>query len=531
MLTIYGYRAEAPVSAGGYAANPGLPNLLDIVMKPGPRSFVKIVLLTAVVLLAQGCAAISSRPAGAGIEQPGCRAFLERIDQATDKANIKDASSFRVLGYPYLRTNRFLTALAGRAKTEQQRDELLQLMRRLDQRSIEKEVLNLPDSEVPGLLQDGPVKTGRNDLIARSLACSDELFGRDRSGPDMMGAVYPLLKVPDEYSSLRRAIGLFPVMSIPVNIVSERVKKRLKAWYDEKIEQLPVKGDLKFYTARMDPGHSAPLVAELLRSASDNPLRIPLLQPDKEREVAALFAPVFIQDVAGLYDRIGRVRFDASRPEIDPLKPTVYYYISHALLKDRPVLQINYVVWYSGRAGAQSPWIERGHLDGLTLRVSLDPDGKPFMVDMMNNCGCYHFFSPGREEVLRIKPAPWGIEPFVPQWLPEVPPGKHLGVRVNSGWHQVEHLMAVNSPRNAIEYELVPYSLLESLPDGSGGHRSMFDADGIAVGTERVEPLIFFSMGIPSVGSMRQRGHHAIELTGRAHFDDPLLFEKNFIFR
>jgi hypothetical protein len=59
----------------------------------------------------------------------------------------------------------------------------------------------------------------------------------------------------------------------------------------------------------------------------------------------------------------------------------------------------------------------------------------------------------------------------------------------------------------------------------------MFDAKGIAVSTERIEPLIFFSMGIPSIGSMRQRGHHAIELTGRDHFDDPLLFEKNFVLK
>ena len=37
-------------------------------------------------------------------------------------------------------------------------------------------------------------------------------------------------------------------------------------------------------------------------------------------------------------------------------------------------------------------------------------------------------------------------------------------------------------------------------------------------------------MGIPDVGSMRQRGHHAIKLVGRAYFDDPLLFEKSFEF-
>jgi hypothetical protein len=29
---------------------------------------------------------------------------------------------------------------------------------------------------------------------------------------------------------------------------------------------------------------------------------------------------------------------------------------------------------------------------------------------------------------------------------------------------------------------------------------------------------------------MRQRGHHAIKLVGREHFDDPELFDKNFEF-
>jgi hypothetical protein len=37
-------------------------------------------------------------------------------------------------------------------------------------------------------------------------------------------------------------------------------------------------------------------------------------------------------------------------------------------------------------------------------------------------------------------------------------------------------------------------------------------------------------MGIPDIGSMRQRGHHAIRLVGQAYFDDPLLFEKSFEF-
>jgi len=38
-------------------------------------------------------------------------------------------------------------------------------------------------------------------------------------------------------------------------------------------------------------------------------------------------------------------------------------------------------------------------------------------------------------------------------------------------------------------------------------------------------------MGIPKIGSMREQGHHAIELIGRTHFDDPFLFDQSFIFK
>jgi len=46
-----------------------------------------------------------------------------------------------------------------------------------------------------------------------------------------------------------------------------------------------------------------------------------------------------------------------------------------------------------------------------------------------------------------------------------------------------------------------------------------------------IEPYIFFSMGIPKIGYMRQRGHHAIKMVGREHFTNPYLFDRNFTFR
>ena len=45
-----------------------------------------------------------------------------------------------------------------------------------------------------------------------------------------------------------------------------------------------------------------------------------------------------------------------------------------------------------------------------------------------------------------------------------------------------------------------------------------------------MESLIFFPMGVTDIGSMRQRGHHAILFIGRAHFDDPDLFDRHFEF-
>jgi hypothetical protein len=153
------------------------------------------------------------------------------------------------------------------------------------------------------------------------------------------------------------------------------------------------------------------------------------------------------------------------------------------------------------------------------------------MVEAMNNCGCYHLFAPHRERVDRIVSRPSMFDAMVPQWLPEISSGERLGIRINSGWHQVQRLISVKEPPDPVPYELVPYDVLEALPHEDGQTESIFNAKGIAKGSERVERFILFSMGIPSVGSMRQRGHHAIELIGRVHFDDPHLFDQNFIFK
>ena len=250
-----------------------------------------------------------------------------------------------------------------------------------------------------------------------------------------------------------------------------------------------------------------------------------------ERNWPGPTVPVIFQDMAASFDRIGKVVWKNDRLRTDPERPAVYYYFSHAFLKDLPILQINYVIWYSERAGEGSPWIERGLMDGLTFRVSLDLQGKPFMVDVMNNCGCYHFFAPAKDRVERIITKDFKPDPFVPQWLPELLFGNHLGIRVTSSWHRAVRLLSVGEFSDSIPYELIPYDSLKALAHEDGRKESIFDGRGIVKGSERPERFILFSMGIPDIGSMREQGHHAIELIGRTHFDDPYLFDENFVFK
>ena len=272
-------------------------------------------------------------------------------------------------------------------------------------------------------------------------------------------------------------------------------------------------------------------IRKIMEESSQNPFGVPRPNPEQQIKLAHTFAPFFIQDAADFYDCPGRVVWKGGRPDVDPEKPTIYFYFSHAVWKGAPVLQISYVAWYSARAGQRAPFIEKGHMDGLTLRVSLDPNGRPFMWDGMNNCGCYHFFAPPEERIDHVIPRSSGFDPFVPQWLPSIPSKARLGVLLNSGWHQVERLLAVTGSTPSAPYKLLPYNTLEALPVEEGESQSIFDAQGIVKGSDRLERFILFSMGIPRIGAMRQRGHHAIEFFGRDHFDNPELFEENFVFK
>jgi hypothetical protein len=492
----------------------------------------KLILIFSLFFLLSGCAPFLVKTTPLSFEKPEqCKEFLNRLDEVVKEAGVRDASSVLIPGFPYLRTDRFLASLKKNLKDDREKKEWVRWMQQLDLLSRKKEISNLPDKAILSLEFEDGRKADREWLYAQVKSCSSKLLSHNQVRSDFYNTLYPLIHVPSEYSCLRRTIGLYPLIALPVSLITEGSIKKIRKRFDTDLKVLPIDGHLRAFIPEKGELLSEYEVREIIEKSKKNPLGVPLLDSTQVERLVWSFAPVFIQDVAASYDRLGKVIWKGDRVDIDPEKPTVYYYISHAFLKGEPILQISYVIWYSERAGKRTPGIEKGHLDGLTVRVSLDRQGEVFMVDVENNCGCYHFFVPQKERVDQVLTRPLMFDAFIAQWLPTIAIGERLGIRINSGWHQVQRLVPVGEFPNSSPYQLMPYEVLESLPHEDGRTESIFNSGGIAKGSERVERFILFSMGIPAIGSMRQRGHHAIELIGKDHFDNPYLFDQNFVFR
>ncbi len=483
-------------------------------------------------LVLQGCAGIGLHDQ----EQDNLRDekamfFFKELDRLTKFHGVRDGSRSPVFGFPYLRTDRFLEALKNKIRGSEQENSWLEWLQQMDLQSRRKEIANLPETAIATLADYAGIAAHPDTVYRQTVLYSHRLLANDRHDPHFVERVRKAVFVPDEYSSFMRWIGLYPLAGIPVTIATSLSNSRYRKWHKARPGELPIQGILKsFVPQKVDLGAEKNDIEKLFNPGNLDCLGLPKLDQDHVQVLAQEFAPVIIQDVSAPYDRFGRVVWQSNRVFIDSSRPAVYFYISHTFLDGKPALQLNFAVWYAERAGEGTPWIEKGPLDGLTYRLTLDGKGKPAMIDIMNNCGCYHFFVPQKERIRKIMIKPGEIEPLIPVWMPVGFPEKRIQLQVSSGWHQTQRIEAENSPLENTGYELIPYESLESLPKENGRHESVFTDKGIMKNSWRIEPYFFFSMGVSNVGYMRQRNHHAVKLVGRDHFTNPYLFDKIFSF-
>jgi hypothetical protein len=474
----------------------------------------ELILLFATSFLT-GCASVETRPAAlTGDISTTCRMLFQEVDAAIDHAGVRDYGSSPVQDFPYLRTTRLLASFRGELTTQKHWTAWTTHMADLDAESRALELRNLPTSG-----------TRRYSTLVEELnRCRERLLAADLRQPERRAMLRDATRVPDDYVTWWQVLGLYP-------LTAPFVSTRILAWHIETLNtfaiplaELPVAGELVRWVSSPGALLTAPEVSEILHRSLD-PLGIPMPTGTDLDRLFDTFAPVWEVDVRDNNDRIGMARWD-NEPVVDVVRPTLYRKVSHTRFGDQVLLQLNYIVWFPARPGND---IYAGQLDGLNWRVTLGPDGEPWLYDIIHNCGCYHEFFPSRHLRLRDDlPTSYFEPPLLPQPAPEQQP---LVLRIAPGTHFIQRLYHDESPPKLLS-AIQPmaweeYDVLRSLPT-TDGYRNLFGKQGLIAGTERSERFLLWPMGIRSPGAMRQWGRHATAFVGRRHFDDAFLIESLF---
>jgi hypothetical protein len=487
-------------------------------------------LLVAVTLA--GCATLerpfSDHLEAAALPVRDCASWFAALDEAVDGAGVRDAQEARIPGFPYLRVNRFLSAVRSRARSDAGMQAFSSRLAALDYDARKAEIANLPQERIetlPAQMASG----SRSEAVTRTRQCANLLREIDAAKPEASEMLLARAEVPDDYSTALRVAGLYALTRYPFAAGVRGLESEMSAAFARAPDSaLPV---VRYAPPPAQP-RSRAAIGRLLVASAANPLGLP--EPDAQdlADLLAAYAPSFEVEIGGDYDRFGELRWlrERNTPSLDAAQQVVYAHTSRTLYRGHALLQLVYTIWFPERPPRESGDILAGMLDGVVWRVTLAPDGEPLVYDTIHPCGCYHMFFPTPRAHLR--PPPNEIEEwaFSPYQLPRVQDGERPLLRVATRTHYVERVSLVRGVDSVAHYELRDYNELRSLRRLEGGSRSAFAPDGLVPGTERPERLIYWPMGIQSAGAMRQWGRHATAFVGRRHFDDAYLFEQRFEF-
>ena len=482
---------------------------------------------------ATACAPVTFRPTQ--LPQPvapaaeSCAEVLRSVDQAVVEAGTTDAMAAPVEGFPYLRVNRFLASYAQDDLDDAQFRDWVARMAALALASYEIETANLPAKEKEKLARQlrrlGPEYSSPAIAVAK---CSARLAELDLAVPARRQQLREAARMPDEYLTWQRIVGLYWITQVPFASGVQAWHQSVRERFARPISELPVSGELIDYDP---PPIAAPIdVAALLARSSRNPLAIPDPRGADRDAIFRVFAPAFVVDTAGDWDRPGRLGWHGSEvPTVAPDRAVVYRRVSHTRYMGRALLQLSYGIWFTERPRDEGWDILGGHLDGVIWRVTLSPEGEVVMFDSIHQCGCYHLFFPTPRASLKRPADTLEETAFVPQTLPRVLPGTRVSVRLASGTHYIERIIVEARLSGApAVYEFEEDDALRSVALAGGGRKSVFRPDGIVPGSERDERYLFWPMGVPEPGAMREWGRHATAFVGRRHFDDADVIERDF---
>jgi len=276
----------------------------------------------------------------------------------------------------------------------------------------------------------------------------------------------------------------------------------------------------------------------------------------QERDRLARYAPIILQervkdpDYEPDTDLIGTIRLaglaKAPKVAVDTKAPSVYAYHSDTLIGGERHAQLTYTYWFPRHPKLKFGDAEAGDIEGATLRITLDRDGRPLIFETLLNCGCYHrcypsdalesaacdsFGAPLKGKRFCVERKVAGRMDWI---LPEVVDVPAVGERrpilfSRAGYHGPAGItfdrkeLADRTVRAERAYQLRRYDELEhlSVDDGYG---SMFLDNGLVRGAERLEGALLALTGMLSAGQPRQRGTQLLHWD-QYDLDDPHLLE------
>jgi len=486
----------------------------------------RIIALAFLTLLLAGCAIIPAptRSARVGGSDPigGCADFFASLDQRAADAQVLDPGTFRLEGYPYLRVNRLLASFREEVEDQAAFAAWVDRMQALDQEARKYEIANLPKAA-------GSVSGSANDkegISARVNSCGTLLKAADFQESTQQAVLRKNVTVPDEYLTLPRVLGLYPLTSW---FVSHGVSN----WHAEARKTFSNEPPVDWRTVRYVPAKAGELsdASQIIVSAKRDALGIPNYSPAGREALFRIYAPVWEVQTEAEYDRIG-TPFWTSKGEldIDTSQTLTYTLLSFTRFGKEILTQLNYIIWFPARPKEHALDIYGGLLDGVNYRVTLDKNGEPLLYETIHNCGCYYEAYPTPR--LKVREKIDYAEPPLILKAPELAHSKQfLTVAMESKTHYIQHLYPIARQLNPemVAYGLVDYGELRSLANSRGGRRSMFSPDSLAPGSERLERWILWPTGVVSPGAMRQWGRHAVAFVGERHFDDPFSMNNMFM--
>jgi hypothetical protein len=422
-----------------------------------------------------------------------------------DKLALQSAGTLlgnRVSGLPWLRHNRLITHDISIQHIPGHVSELLNRMSSLAQNGLKFELATVPKHQKEQWQLRYKIIDPLDSFVAK---CSRRLVAIQLESPSKALSSLKAIVPDNDYSTLARVAGLYPLASIPFRLgVIKEQHQLTKDWgrIDGK----------KWFAYRA----SSTLNKSL---------------PSMSRDILSRHAPLWFIDSRTSANLPGAPYWKENQLKVNTERPEVYSFISKSRWKEQPVTQLNYVIWFTERPKLKRlDWVAGKH-DAVVFRVNLDPQGEVIAYDSIHLCGCwYRLFVPENWPIKRSKR--YWDEPISIQTV-NFPSRStpRMAVFLQADTHQILYLQSVNdlaskqpSLMRSISgsYHLEPFSHLLELPTASGV-RPVFDKKGYITNSVRPERWLFWPMGVKNPGALRRFGDHAMSFIGRRYFDDPNL--------